>query len=294
MRLEMVIIPLEVTSGQNKKRKHGRKGRETRFLWGFLFRKDTEEDDINKTSFFSKHGVPDEDEMMAPTGEPPRGFFQNLWRRFSIWSLTATLLFLAFVGVLAAGVAYMWIPQSLKDVAGYADTVDATDVTAKVRNANGSQVIITEAELNRYLRENCRIRQTGFFSIFAHVQGVAVRVHDGYAEVIIDRIIGVNVHQTTAVYLTFSRVVENGRPVLKVDFQGGPPLFGDMPTGGRIGSLDVPTRHIQVLKPALETLQDCFPELKEEISNHGYLPVFKEGRNGQENRIILIPYTPNS
>lgn len=282
-----------MSAGGNRRRKHSKREAEGRSLWGGLFRKGKpeEEEDLNRGSFFH-HSGEEEDELEEK--EHSRSLIQELWRRFNFWSLVALALFLLFFSALVLATFRMWIPQDLQDIAGYADGGNARDLSVLLRNANGGEISFTEAEINRYLRETCRMRQTGFFSIFAHAQGVAVRIRNGYAEVIIDRVVGVNMNQTTAVHLSFSQEIVNGRPELRVNFHGGAPILGSLPRGGSIGRFGIPQRYIQVLKPALGTLADCYPDIIETVSAYGYRPVLTEGAGGEESRVTLIPYTPST
>lgn len=274
-----------MASGENRKRNRKRAGKD-RSLWGSLFkREDDVQEDFMRHTFFQNA-----EEEEAPRFSP-YGALTLLWRKFNFWTTTAVLIFLAFTTMLLLLLLNMWRPQELNDIAGYTDNGTARDLAALIRNANGHEISFTEAELNRYLRDTCRLRQTGIFSIIAKCQGVAVRIHDGYAEIVIDRIIGANIHQTTTVNLTFSRRIEHGRPRLKVDFNGGEPLLGNMPRGGSIGHVNVPQHHIRMLKPALETLVACYPDIIEQVELYGYCPEFTRGSNGMESRIRLIPYT---
>lgn len=258
-----------------------------RSLWGFLFRKDGEgQQDFSRGTFYQPEGEEDETPRFSPIT-----VLNLLWQKFNFWTTTAVLLFLTFTFMLGLLLLNMWIPQDMSDIAGYTDNGTAKDITAIIRNANGREVTITEAELNRYLRSTCRLRQTGLFSIISKCHGVGVRVHDGYMEVIIDRILGSNLHQTTGVHLSFSRETEHGRPVLKADFCGGPPLLGNMPRGGTIGKVHVPQHHIRMLKPALETLLACYPEISSMMEQHGYCPEFRKGFHGNDSTIRLVPYS---
>lgn len=272
----------------NRKRTKKRTEEETS-LWGFLFNNDEQSQDITKSAFFGQPGE-DEDEAAPPAG---RSFLHELWRRFNFWSLLAAAVFLVFTSVLVSAVIRMWTPQNMRDIAGYSDNGSARDLSALLRNANGQEISFTEAEINRYLRETCRLRQTGIFSIITHGQGIGVRIHDGFAEVVIDRMIGANIHQTTSVNLSFSQEVEHGRPILKVAFKGDKQLAGEVPCGGSIGTFGLPDRHISMLIPALRTLVDCYPEISAVIEEHGYCPYFTKGQNGNESRIRLIPYQPS-
>lgn len=270
---------------QNRKRKRRIKRPDKQSLWGYLFHKETPPNDITRGTLYTDGE--EEDDTVTDN----KGLLLELWGRFNPWTVLAITLFLAFLSCLILVVVRMWQPQALDDIAGYNDKAPAKDLSVLIRNANGATISFSEGELNRYLRNTCRTRQTGIFSIFANAQGVAVRIHDGYAELIVDRLVGANMHQTTAVNLTFYQQNNHGRPELKVDFKGGEPLMGNMPRGGQIGMLGVPQKHMQALQPALKTLLDCYPDIFDAIKEHGYCPVFKDGDRNNEGRITLIPYS---
>lgn len=273
-------------SGDNRKRNRRRAGTD-RSLWGVLFKKEGEvQGDFTKGTLYQPEGEEDDAPRFSPVT-----ILSLLWQKFNVWTTTAVLLFLSFTFTLGILILDMWIPQDLSDIAGYSDKGTSRDLATLIRNAQGKEVTFTEAELNRYLRATCRLRQTGIFSIVAKCQGVAIRIHDGYAEVVIDRIIGSNLHQTTSANLSFSQVTEHGRPVLNVDFCGGSPLLGNMPRGGTIGKVNLPQHHIRMLKPALETLLACYPDIVSLMERHGYYPQFSKGRNGEESTVRLIPYS---
>lgn len=275
-----------MASGGNRKRNRRRTGTD-RSLWGFLFKKEgDEQQDFTRGSFYQPEGEEDDTPRFSPIT-----MLNLLWQKFNFWTTTAVLLFLTFTFMLGLLLLNMWIPQDMSDIAGYTDSGTAKDVTAIIRNANGREVTITEAELNRYLRSTCRLRQTGLFSIIAKCHGVGIRIHDGYMEIVIDRILGSNLHQTTGVHLSFSRKTEHGRPVLNVDFCGGEPLLGNMPHGGTIGKVHIPQHHIRMLKPALETLLACYPEISSIMEQYGYCPEFRKGTHGNDSTIRLVPYT---
>lgn len=273
---------------QNRKRKRRTRRPDSGSLWGFLFHKETPPNDITRGTLYSGPGE-DED---APAQRP--GFLSELWERFNLWSTVAGVLFLSFIAIMLYGVVRMWQPQALNDIAGYNDKVAAKDLSVLIKNANGAVISFTEGDLNRYLRDTCRMQQTGIFSIFANAQGIAVRVHNGYAEFIVDRLVGVNMHQTTSVNMTFHRHIEHGRPVIGVEFRGGEPLMGNMPRGGRIGTVGIPQKHIQVMQPALKTLLACYPEIMKAVEDFGYCPIFEKETPTAEGRITLIPYTPTT
>ena len=278
-----------MVKGVNKKRSK-KKTSTDRSLWGSLFHGQEDRENTLRRSFFS-HGAEqydDEDDEDAP-----HGLFSALWKSFNFWSVVAVGIFLSFTLVLFIFLMRMWMPQDLSDIAGYRDSARARDLESLITEAEGAPITITEAELNRYLRDTCRMRQTGIFSIIASGQGVAVRIHDGYAELVLDRLLGANVHQTTSINLTFRQENTLGRPELTVDFKGGAAIAGALPRGGTIGSVPVPQRHIRMLRPALETLLSCYPRIAEAVEHYHYCPLFTKGKNGQESCIHLVPYTPS-
>lgn len=272
----------------NRKRTKKRTEEETS-LWGFLFKNEEQGEDMTRKAFFGRAGEEDDSDEPLQPAHP----LAALWRRFNFWSILAIIIFLVFTIILGNAVARMWSPQNMRDIAGYSDNGSTRDLSAILSNANGQEISFTEAEINRYLRETCRIRQTGIFSIIAHGHGIGVRIHDGYAELVIDRMIGANIHQTTSVYLTFSQETEHGRPVLKVEFKGGAPLSGNIQRGGSIGTFGIPSRYVNMLGPALRTLLNCYPDIVNTIEEHGYCPYFTKGQNGNENRVRLVPYRPS-
>ncbi len=276
-----------MAEAQNRRRKRKKGGADDRSLWGFLFRKDA-----TNPNFLTKSFYADEEEAEDVEEGAGRGVIRELLARVNVLTCVAALVFILFTGWMISTVWRMWSPQSLNDVAGYQDQGSSRDLLVMLKKANGSEVSFTEGELNRYLRETCRMRQTGLFSLIAHVQGLAVRVHDGYAELVVDRIIGANIHQTTSVNISFCQETHLGRPELKVAFHGGEPLFGSVPRGGKIGRVEVPQRPVEMLKPALETLLDCYPEFVRIIEEYGYCPQFIKGTNGAEGRVLLVPYSP--
>jgi|GEM_PF-1505848 len=276
-----------MAEAQNRRRKRKKGGADDRSLWGFLFRKDA-----TNPNFLTKSFYADEEEAEDVEEGAGRGVIRELLTRVNVLTCVAALVFILFTGWMISTVWRMWSPQSLNDVAGYQDQGSSRDLLVMLKKANGSEVSFTEGELNRYLRETCRMRQTGLFSLIAHVQGLAVRVHDGYAELVVDRIIGANIHQTTSVNISFLQETHLGRPELKVAFHGGEPLFGSVPRGGKIGRVEVPQRPVEMLKPALETLLDCYPEFVRIIEEYGYCPQFIKGTNGAEGRVLLVPYSP--
>ncbi len=272
----------------NRRRNRNKKGPGAAFrdTWGSLLAGKERGEEISPHSSFYTPDDGEEEEENRPS------LAALLWARFNFWATLASLLFLLFTWILALLVVRMWTPQDMKDIAGFADKGRGGDIAMILDQSKGEELVFTEAELNRYLRDTCRMRQTGLFSIIAHAQGVALRIHNGYAELVIDRLLGANIHQTTAVHISFHRELVHGRPVLNAELRGGSPILGSMPRGGSIGTLAVPSRHIQMLQPALETLLACYPGITQAMEEHGYLPQFVEGAEGEESYVRLVPHAP--
>ena len=276
-------------AGNTNKKRTKKQAEKSTSLWGFLFDKNTQNQDITKKAFFAQPG----EEESEPEPDAQRNILQEIWHRFNFWGGLACIIFLAFTMLLISTLVSMWTPQDMRNIAGYADHGSSRDLAALLRNANGQEISFSEAEINRYLRDTCRMRQTGIFSIITHTHGAAVRIHDGYAELVIDRIIGSNLHQTTSVNITFTQHITHGRPELNVEFRGTDILYGNLPEGGSIGKMGIPSRHVSMLAPALDSLVNCYPEIKSIITEYGYCPYFTKGRNGEESRVRLIPYRPS-
>lgn len=262
----------------NHKRR-SRKKQETLELWGSLY----EEAGNDQPTF----PVPEEgDESPVVREEKPR---------LNIWKLLASLLMfltLAFIGFL---VALTWIPQDLSDIQGYRSKGEAPDLPGIFRRAAAQreEAVFTERDINRYLNNTLKFGQQSIFTIVARPYGVGVRIHDGYAELILDRLIGSQVHQTVSIYLTFNIRENEGTRDITLEYRGGSPILGTMPRGGKIGLVPVPERYILMMHPAIEGIKDTYDDFFSQIAQSGYLPQFVRDRLGGDNRLILYPPPPN-
>lgn len=272
-------------ASQNRKRRRKQQKGDLLSLWGGFFQKRSRANDITHGTLFNAE--PDED---TPDKERNlRTMLRELWVNVSIWRLLAAIHFILFIVILLVLTIRMWQPQELQDIEGYGDKVESVKLAHIIKKGieRGDTIVITEAQINRYLRDTCRLQQDGFFSIFSQGHGVALRLHNGYAEVVIDRIIGAGTHQTTSVFVTIRQELKDGKPTLRAELHGGDPIFGSIPRGGTIGRIPIPQRHIIILQPALESLRDTYPDIRDAILNNGYCPEFEDGR------IILRPFTSN-
>ena len=271
-----------MAGGGNRRRNSNKKRTDFRAFWGSLFHKEAPGDDVSSVSLYDE-AANDAD----ASDEKEHPLWQRLLERVCVWKLIAALIFAAFTGFLALLVIWMWQPQDISDIEGYKDNVPSRNLTRLICNktAQGENIVIREDDVNRYLRDTCYMKQDGFFSIFAEGRGIAFRFHKGYAEFVIERGFGPLIAQTTTVNITFHYEHINGQPKLCAKLHGGEPIMGSMPRGGSIGNMPIPQRHIILLQPALESLRDCYPEIRDAIEKHGYCPYFEEGR------VELRPYT---
>ena len=271
-----------MATGQNRKRNSKRRRTDFRALWGGLFRRnEVQGDDVTHGTLYDTEGEDAEDK-----GERAVSRLRRIWAHIGVWKLVAAIVFFLFICPLTCVTVRMWQPQDISDIEGYNDNIPSRNLTRLICNktAAGEPIIIREDDVNRYLRDTCCIKQDGFFSIFAEARGMAFRFHEGYAEFIIERAFGPLTRQTTTVNITCYIETVNGQPELKAELHGGEPVFGSVPRGGSIGKVAIPQRHIVILQPALESLRDCYPEIRDALKQHLYCPVFKEGR------VELHPY----
>lgn len=272
-----------MASGENRRRNRRRRHKDWSALWGAFFQRANKVEDEAVT-----HGTlyeNDEDEI-AGNATDRFSRLKQIWVQVSMWKLTAYVLFVLLVGTLFITVYRMWSSQDISDIEGFHDNTASKNLTRLIcdRTAKGEPIIIREDDVNRYLRDTCCIKQDGFFSIFAETRGVAFRFHKGYAEFVIERAFGPLSPQTTTVNISFAVETTDGHPQLKAHLRGGEPIWGSIPRGGSIGSLPIPQKHIVILKPALESLLACYPEIQEAILKHGYCPYFEDGH------VELRPY----
>ena len=212
--------------------------------------------------------------------------------RINVWRLATAMLFLMFIGALSSLCYLMWTPREIQ-VAGHGDQGVAHDLRVLAQQNQGVQITLTEGEVNRFLRDTCRLRQRGVFSITAHPKAVLLRIHDGYGELIIKRSIGTSFHHTTSVLVHFVRKEHEGESRVEMEFTGGKPIFGKIPCGGYIGSMPVPQSFIQMMQPSLESLLTTYPDFAQLVHEQGYLPVFSKEKNTAEGRLLLLPPSNN-
>lgn len=256
-------------------RRRKRKKKEDLDLWGALY------DDVST----AEATLPQQDEDELPVELPMQK------PRFNAWKFAASLMMFCVLGFIGFMLALTWIPQDISDVQGYDSQGTVTDLPAVFHRAvlNGEEAVFTETEINRYLRDTLKLSQDGVFNLIARPYGVAVRIHDGYVELVLDRLIGSQFHQTISVYLTFRETRTDEGIKTEVEYRGGDNIFGSMPRGGKIGLVPVPERYILILHPVVEGIKRTYIGLFSEITAAGYLPRFVKDEKGGDSCLILQP-----
>jgi len=154
-------------------------------------------------------------------------------------------LFVLFVLLLGIGGGYIlylcFQAEDLSDVAGWRGIQEGSvkNLTAElaVGMSAGSDVILTEEEINRYLASTLKLSQGGMFSGQSQIKGVAVRLDEGVCEVVFVRELYGRPH-TVSLHYAPRQVEEGGRTVWEVSYAGG--RFGRMPVGGVFLGLATP------------------------------------------------------
>ena len=240
---------------------------------------------VPKEVKFSDVG-PDENEL-EPTPEKEESTTGRLIR------IGAKLLILTILLTIGALIYKAWTPQNLDDIAGYG--AKREEINSAVRNlpnllkraqqAN-QPLVLSERDINQYLSYAVNGRQGGPLSLVARYDGVAVRLYDGYAEVIIVRNIGDKYKHTISLYMTTSHIETYEGPTVMTEFAGSDSI-GSLTIGGRIGSLPVPQGYLtlaqeafaslkKVLEPELEFILDPYRPI---VIRRGELEIMSSSRN---------------
>ncbi len=136
-----------------------------------------------------------------------------------------------------------YLPESLDDIEGYGgagaqeerEPVPNLKALLAIGLSESGETVIDEDTLNRYLAATLRMEQQGAFAAHSTVEGVAVRLLDGTAEIIVERRIFGRRH-TVATRLRVEQVeLAGGRRVWEVAVKGG--RLGRLPVGGQVPRL---------------------------------------------------------
>lgn len=174
------------------------------------------------------------------------------------------ILFFASIG-LAVALFYAVRPQDLSDIKGYRGAISPNQRDLKVALANaverGYPLAISEADLNVWLRQSLSLKQGGVFGEKVELDGVAVRLEKGRAEVIFERHV-FGKPFTVSMYLRIEQT-ETPEGTATLLHRDDGPYFRDFPMlkkGGRIGSLEVPQGLLLLVMPSYQELAAKFSE----------------------------------
>ena len=193
-------------------------------------------------------------------------------RKRSPLHVVSVLLRLFIFGVLLAiglCVYQAWVPVKLSSVQGYFSipgeiAQSAPDLGRLIKRAQAGNypLVLSEEDINRYLKKVILGKQAGPLGVLARYEGVAVKLHEGYAEVILVRRVGSGYRQTVSLFMRPSAQESLEGPIVVVDYTG-PPLVGSLSLGGRWGRLPVPQGFMKLDKVGFEALASSLkPELE--------------------------------
>ncbi|GAA5484379.1 hypothetical protein [Haloferula sargassicola] len=171
------------------------------------------------------------------------------------------LFVLLGLGGLAYAAFLVLQPQDTSDIAGTgpgARMEKARDLKEVLRNASerSYELALTEDEINRYLAQTLKAKQSGPLAEQVSVPQVAVRLEKDRAEVVITRDVAGHPF-TTSMYLRVEQLeMPDGQVTTRILRNGGP-YHPDLPApliGGRFGKVPVPEGFLHLVLPAFEKL----------------------------------------
>jgi hypothetical protein len=178
------------------------------------------------------------------------------------------LILLLAAGGLGAALFFIAKPQDLSDIGGYgpgAPNAPIRDmrVVLKASLDRGHIVNLTETELNQWLKRTLATKQGGPLGSQVSLDRVWVRLHEGYAEVIMERTL-MGKPFTTSMFLRVEQLQGLKGVETRIHLDGGPfhANLPKPPRGGRFGSLVVPQGFLILVMPAYEKLAALFQEEK--------------------------------
>jgi hypothetical protein len=201
------------------------------------------------------------------------------------FSLLGNFIFLITVALLVTigwGVCLTWIPQDLASIPGYRQPEQAPDIPQLLRKSSRDDVALTltEEDINRYIASTLKASQNGILAPIARPHGVAVRLHNNYMEVIIERRIGVNILQTISLYMMVIQEPSLNSPLPKtrIEFTSNNTAHTPLHIGGKLGSLDVPQVYMYLTIPAFENLASAYNDIISDVIDTGRIIRISEGK----------------
>lgn len=206
--------------------------------------------------------------------------------------LISSLLLLMTLGL---GLALIFIVQAqdLSDVEGHSEaelSSSSRDVAEVLRKSLEGQysVVITEEEINQMIGDTLEIKQGGVLASIVSMKSVAIRLEDGYAEVIVARDIS-GVDFTSSIFIQLEQVEDNKGIKTQVHLHGGAfnESFPSFKRGGKFGKMTVPQGFLMMLMPEFEKLAKVLePEINLSFRDMARFEI-------QEGRLLLDPKRPS-
>jgi hypothetical protein len=156
------------------------------------------------------------------------------------------------------------LPQDLSDIGGYNPNTQSSkprDIKSVLENSlkRDMTVILSEAEVNLWLKENLVAKQGGEFGKHVSLDAIWVRFEDGYAEVVMQRTI-MGTPFTSSMYVQINQMLDQNK--VELSLHGGPYLkdFPMLKRGGKFGRLEVPQGFLLLVLPGYKKLAAALPE----------------------------------
>ena len=198
------------------------------------------------------------------------------------------LRFFVFLGLLAVGLlgylTYLTFePHDLSDIDGYRTEPslipppgrDLGNVLAEAERG-GIPARLTEREINHYLIRTLKMDQEGVFAPWVELQGVWVRLEDGVAEVIIERLLMGKRKHTIAMHLEVEQEEgEDGQVSTLVN-----------PTGGRFGRTEVVEGYLYLVIGGFKALGARYDD---ELGNFRKMFESKARLEIKEGELVITP-----
>lgn len=266
---------------QNKLRETPRTGKEN--IWQRVVRSYQKNGPFKRNVAKPMYAEESSSEPSEEESELPR--FQ-----ISICSIISYLLYIIVFALIAIPTLLMWVAQPHPDPDSRLIEQAAPSIKQRIKESGSGPISFTEDEINRYIQQHYNIIQKGGYSILAHPESVMIEVCDGYAKIIVDRMLGADFHHTVTINISFKRLDDEDYSKILCRLEGGEPLFGGLAQGGAVGSLPIPERFMQMMIPSLKRLMRMSPQIQELVEEQGYLPHFTFDNRGQ----ALVQFLPPS
>lgn len=201
------------------------------------------------------------------------------------FSLLGNLIFLLTIAIIA-GIGWLlwqtWLPQDLSSLPGYREADPTINISELLRQAdkNNTALTLSESDINRYIASTLKASQHGILSPFTKPNGVGIRLHDGYMEIIIERQVASSRMQTVSLFVTVVQLEDpnSPRPLTTLEYRRNDGRDSVATTGGTLGRLSVPQGYMFLVQPAFANLARAYDELLSSLIDSGRIINISPGR----------------